>query len=406
MDNDIFDYLMGEGIDFFDAVSSDLPSAGVSDLIDDALAVMRAGVASLVRKNIFSDYRTMRAVVLYPFLLPPDRLGQFSPAAAGTHPAGQGNVRLACFARCPTLHSTLTNPFTLKTDQEKFAAIKDHPVFVSSTPIAPSATAVEFIVPGSIIEVDFEDRENFKGGILKNVLTPMPSALPQWAKNIPGAEGAFRKGLKTFGAGVSRVGTSGGSYEPYPDAAIMPWNELQSHSANSITQANPPVCTYTGNYFGPGKSPVFPASTNNLGALDSKRESSAIDNGAPTGTPVYAMMDGTIRSLGPHIGLCGGTVMLEFKLKADTIRATHCHLSVIPDVSSGHAVKRGDIIGLSGGERHAPGAGNTFDPHLHIEFEINGKAAGSAEVIDTFGWDFSAKNLHKSIVGNSSCEGN
>jgi len=207
---DTFDYLIGEGIDFFDSISSDLPSAGSAELIDDAWRVISRGVSQKIKPNIFSNYGTMRAVVLYPFMMNSARNGQFSPTAAGYHGSGSattdpatgqiigGNEYVACFARCPTLHSTLTNPFTLTTKQEKFAAIKDHPIFVSEIEVGEGQKAIDFIIPGTIIEVDFEDRINFKGGILKEVLAFKPSALPDWAQNIPGARQAFALGTSAM----------------------------------------------------------------------------------------------------------------------------------------------------------------------------------------------------------------
>ena len=191
--------------------------AGTDQLIDDALSVITKGLVEAIRPNIFSNYGTMRAVVLYPFMANSARVGQFSPTAAGYHGAntattdpatGQlsgGKERVACFARCPTLHSPFTNPFTLKTKQEKFAAIKDHPVFTSEIELGDNQKAIDYIVPGSIIEVDFEDRINFKGGIIKKVIAFQPSALPDWAQNIPGAKAAFAAGasmMNVLGGGA------------------------------------------------------------------------------------------------------------------------------------------------------------------------------------------------------------
>lgn len=96
----------------------------------------------------------------------------------------------------------------------------------------------------------------------------------------------------------------------------------------------------------------------------------AWDYGIPVGTPVYAMTAGEVTFATSDDGRkCGGTV--TFETSADGMQIAHCHLSAIR-VSAGDTVQPGDLLGLSGGQPGAPGAGNTFGPHLHLQMRRDG----------------------------------
>lgn len=102
----------------------------------------------------------------------------------------------------------------------------------------------------------------------------------------------------------------------------------------------------------------------------------ASDLGVPVGTPVFAMVAGTITSATPAGTFpadprrCGTTVVIA---GVDGASYTYCHLSrlaVVPD----QVVAAGTPIALSGGQPGAPGAGNTTGPHLHLGIRFHGAA--------------------------------
>jgi len=97
----------------------------------------------------------------------------------------------------------------------------------------------------------------------------------------------------------------------------------------------------------------------------------AWDYGIPVGTPIYAMTAGDVVFATADDGKrCGGTVSMVTTDGA--LQIAHCHLSDV-EVQSGDRVRPGDLLGLSGGEPGAPGAGNTFGPHLHLQMRRDGQ---------------------------------
>lgn len=101
----------------------------------------------------------------------------------------------------------------------------------------------------------------------------------------------------------------------------------------------------------------------------------AWDIALPGGTPVYAMVAGTVVSAftdGVYDAggnRCGSTITIAGN---DGGHYIYCHLSTVA-VASGQQVVAGDPIGLSGGQPGAPGAGNTTAPHLHIGIRYDGR---------------------------------
>lgn len=96
----------------------------------------------------------------------------------------------------------------------------------------------------------------------------------------------------------------------------------------------------------------------------------AWDYGVGVGTEVYAMTNGRIASaIDDDEARCGGTVMIRTDSDA---QITYCHLSLVV-VDRGDEVEAGDLLGLTGGEPGAPGAGNTSGPHLHLQIRFEGQ---------------------------------
>jgi murein DD-endopeptidase MepM/ murein hydrolase activator NlpD len=88
-----------------------------------------------------------------------------------------------------------------------------------------------------------------------------------------------------------------------------------------------------------------------------------IDISTSSGSPVYAPLDGTViasRDTTPNA--CGGFIQLSHL----NMKTKFCHLSKMI-VEPGQKVKKGQIIGYSGGGKNDPHPGVSTGPHLHYE---------------------------------------
>jgi len=100
----------------------------------------------------------------------------------------------------------------------------------------------------------------------------------------------------------------------------------------------------------------------------------AFDIGLPVGTPLFAMVGGTVTTASTagtfpqDPNRCGTTVVIS---GVDGASYTYCHLSRLA-VTPGQVVGAGVPIGLSGGQPGEPGAGNTTGPHLHLSIRYAG----------------------------------
>jgi len=93
------------------------------------------------------------------------------------------------------------------------------------------------------------------------------------------------------------------------------------------------------------------------------RDHKGIDISAPSGSPVYAPLDGTVESARDTTpNPCGGFI----KLNHGSVYTKFCHLRQIV-VSQGSQVKKGQLIGYSGGGPKDPMRGRTTGAHLHYE---------------------------------------
>ncbi len=96
--------------------------------------------------------------------------------------------------------------------------------------------------------------------------------------------------------------------------------------------------------------------------LKKRRPHNGVDFGAPSGTPVHAVGDGTVTWSGPNGGH-GRFVKLDHEGPYET---SYSHLSRV-SVRKGQRVRQGDIIGYVGSTGLATG------PHLHYQFWVDGK---------------------------------
>jgi murein DD-endopeptidase MepM/ murein hydrolase activator NlpD len=98
--------------------------------------------------------------------------------------------------------------------------------------------------------------------------------------------------------------------------------------------------------------------------LGIERSHLATDYGAPSGSPVVAVANGTIT----FAGLDGGYGNLVRIKHSGGLSSGYAHLSKIaPGVRAGHPIKQGELVGLVGQTGLATG------PHLHFEMAKNGQ---------------------------------
>lgn len=116
-----------------------------------------------------------------------------------------------------------------------------------------------------------------------------------------------------------------------------------------------------------------------------EQKHSGIDVPCPQGTELHAPCDGTIRSVWMDEGFGGG---LSVTIEADgtPIRIGFAHLSAAnAKVKKGQTIRRGEVIGLSGGKPGTYGAGRSTGPHLHIT--VRDIASGKLMDPDKLAWE-------------------
>jgi murein DD-endopeptidase MepM/ murein hydrolase activator NlpD len=104
-------------------------------------------------------------------------------------------------------------------------------------------------------------------------------------------------------------------------------------------------------------------------AAHQKRKSvnPGVDYVVPVGTPLLAIADGTVARISNTVTGAGGrVVLLDFP---SGHKADYLHLSRV-DVAKGDSVKKGQVIGLSGGSGLGKELG--YGPHLHLSFRQGG----------------------------------
>ena len=98
---------------------------------------------------------------------------------------------------------------------------------------------------------------------------------------------------------------------------------------------------------------------------------SGADLVAPTGTPVYPIMPGTVEKVAYDAFGFGNHVIVRHELGYESI---YGHLSK-PEVIEGEKVRLSTEIGLSGSTGFSTG------PHLHIEVHLNGVPVNPADIV-------------------------
>lgn len=104
-----------------------------------------------------------------------------------------------------------------------------------------------------------------------------------------------------------------------------------------------------------------------------------IDYAAPVGTPCWFRESGTVSwaGFGPvgFPGVLNGAWGYYVEIVSDrdpSVRWGLAHLSKV-EVRTGMHVEAGQVVGLTGGQPGAPGAGTSTGPHLHEQCIVNGE---------------------------------
>lgn len=110
----------------------------------------------------------------------------------------------------------------------------------------------------------------------------------------------------------------------------------------------------------------------NIGGRAS-RNHKGIDIAYPSGTQITSPLDGVIEKANPKAGNCGGLIVINHgTFNGKNVKSKYCHVKRI-DVEKGKEVKKGQVVGLSGGGSNDPGRGNSMGAHIHFEILEDGK---------------------------------
>ena len=126
-----------------------------------------------------------------------------------------------------------------------------------------------------------------------------------------------------------------------------------------------------------------------------------VDIPVPSGTSIKAPLDGVVKTANiNHNRMCGGTIDIDY---GNGFWSRFCHCRRI-DVKEGDIVKRGQVVGLTGGKKGETGAGNSGGPHLHFTLKKDGKLVDPMKYIDKIDAgtsDFSMSGATQSSDGDS-----
>ena len=126
-----------------------------------------------------------------------------------------------------------------------------------------------------------------------------------------------------------------------------------------------------------------------------------VDIPVPSGTSIKAPLDGVVKTANiNHNRMCGGTIDIDY---GNGFWSRFCHCSKI-DVKEGDIVKRGQVVGQTGGKKGETGAGNSGGPHLHFTLKKDGKLVDPMKYIDKINAgtsDFSMSGATQSSDGDS-----
>lgn len=103
-----------------------------------------------------------------------------------------------------------------------------------------------------------------------------------------------------------------------------------------------------------------------LGRTD---EHFGVDFRAAVGTPVYATEDGIIVHASENGGAGNMVTIQSIRPDGTRVQVRYMHLSAFK-VQAGQHVYPGQVVGLTGGAKGAPGSGKSTGPHLHMDVQV------------------------------------
>ena len=106
-----------------------------------------------------------------------------------------------------------------------------------------------------------------------------------------------------------------------------------------------------------------------------------IDFPVPAGTDVFACADGTVVGFAIWGTAFGKkSIIIKHVVNGETYYAVYAHLMKDIVVSKGATVKKGQLIGKSGGRKGHPEDGNVAGEHLHLEVRKDSRWAVTGHV--------------------------
>lgn len=110
---------------------------------------------------------------------------------------------------------------------------------------------------------------------------------------------------------------------------------------------------------------------NNFGEWRGDHRHNGEDMSAPTGTPIYALLDGVVTQNSYQAGGAGYYV----DIKSGNVTVKYFHMNQKSPVPKGTQVKAGDLIGYVGQTGRATG------PHLHMEIWVGGQVQNPVPIL-------------------------
>jgi murein DD-endopeptidase MepM/ murein hydrolase activator NlpD len=161
-------------------------------------------------------------------------------------------------------------------------------------------------------------------------------------------------GLKLLGYELPRYGVDG-LFGPETASAVSKFTQEKLSDKKTISEATL-------------DSPIGNTQLNSPYGPRWGRTHHGVDLKADSGTQIKSPLDGEVIDAEIRSDACGGTIYIQH---ADGYKTRYCHCKQI-SVQKGNLVKKGDVIGLTGGGAGDIGKGRSNGPHLHFEVYKDG----------------------------------
>ena len=122
-----------------------------------------------------------------------------------------------------------------------------------------------------------------------------------------------------------------------------------------------------------------------------------VDLGVPSGTNIKAPADGVVKTANSNLNSkCGGTIDIDY---GNGFWSRFCHVKTI-NVNVGDVVKKGQIVGLTGGASNDTGRGNSKGPHLHFTLKKDGRLVDPMDYVgkEVGSYDFTQTGTQSTLV--------